>query len=85
MLNFWSRFIATPKGEMIRDHDTRVRLVGVIKALDLDIVFFRVGTLYVSHFSIWVSLIDLFKSHFRLSMKASPTVVIILTRVMVSL
>lgn len=67
-----------PKGVAIRDHIIRVGSVGVVVVLYLEKVVLSIGTLHIIHFSIGVSLVDLFRPRFRVPMEASLGLVIVL-------
>lgn len=80
MLILLKRLIARSKGAAIRVHDIRVGSIGVVVALGLEVEVLRICSLYISCFSIRVSLVDLFRPHFKLLMEASLGLVIILDK-----
>lgn len=58
-----------PNKEAIRGLDINVVLVGVIVAPDLEAIVFRVGTLFINHIILRVSLIYPFMKCSRLLME----------------
>lgn len=68
---------------MIIHHDIRLSSMEVIVTDSLDGVFLRVGTLCISSISIKVSLVGMFRSYFKLLMKANLDLVNILARVII--
>lgn len=85
MLNLWRRCILRPKEVALRGHSIRAVLMRVVVGQDLQVMVYRVGTLYSNHISLRFSLVDSFRLHSRLLMEVSQVSVIILTRVVVSL
>lgn len=69
-----------PKWEVIKDHVTRVVLVGFRVAHSLEAEVLKVGTLFVSLISTRVSLIGPFMSYFRLLVEDDTAIVITLVR-----
>lgn len=75
----------SPKRATIRGYITRVVSVGDEVGHSSEAEVLKVATLHFSFITIRDSLVGQFMSHFRLLMEVSPTIRIILARVVVSL
>lgn len=57
MLRLWRRYIKSPKGVVIKDHDIRTVSVGIVGAHSLEVVVLKVETFRASHIRNRISLV----------------------------